>query len=269
MGNYRQHLGFATVFGVTYAGLLFALAGVHWIYGTVAAMLSILGGLLPDVDSDSGMEMKTFTGIMGVLGSVAVWKMLDVAAPGLPFELHLCVIVLTYVGVKWGLKHIVGKLTVHRGMCHSLPTGCVWGALTYLYYPTDHHGVRVTMSVGVMLGFLSHLLLDEMCSVDLKGARVNKAFGTALKFWSNSAWSTLIVYAMLGYLSWRVIDLWPADAPLLGDSPACAIAGPDDPPRPFSITRPFERTKLRLPPFLRSLSQRIEQGQAPDSARLR
>ena len=35
------------------------------------------------------------------------------------------------------------------------------------------------MALAVMIGFFSHLLLDEICSVDLKGARVNKAFGTA------------------------------------------------------------------------------------------
>ena len=33
-------------------------------------------------------------------------------------------------------------VTVHRGISHSLPTCAVWGALAYLYYPSDQHLVR-------------------------------------------------------------------------------------------------------------------------------
>ena len=74
MGNYRQHITFAGVLGVAYAGAAYALAGVHWLYGSVAALQALLSGLLPDLDSDSGVEMKGFTGILGVLTAVAVWQ---------------------------------------------------------------------------------------------------------------------------------------------------------------------------------------------------
>ena len=50
------------------------LAGIHWLYGSVAALLTTLSGLLPDLDSDSGVELKGFTGILGVLAAVAVWE---------------------------------------------------------------------------------------------------------------------------------------------------------------------------------------------------
>src|SRR5690606_1200750 len=75
----------------------------------------------------------------------------------------------------------------------------------------EYDPIRVAMALAVMLGFLSHLALDEVCSVDLAGARVNRAFGTAMKFWAPSAWSTLGMYALLAYLAWRVIDRWPDD----------------------------------------------------------
>ena len=60
-----------------------------------------------------------------------------------------------------------------------------------------------------MVGFFSHLLLDEICSVDLKGARVNKAFGTAIKLWAPSPWTTLAMYGLLSYLAWMAIQRWP------------------------------------------------------------
>jgi uncharacterized membrane protein YeaQ/YmgE (transglycosylase-associated protein family) len=211
MGNYRQHITFAGVLGVAYAGAAYALAGVHWLYGSVAALLALLSGLLPDLDSDSGVEMKGFTGILGVLAAVAVWQEVGRVRPAVAFELHLWAVVGAYVLVRHGLRRILSRLSSHRGISHSVPTCAVWGALTYLYYPSEFHPLRLMMAVAVLVGFFSHLLLDEVCSVDLRGARVNRSFGTALKFWAPSLWSTVAVYGLLSYLTWRVIERWPDD----------------------------------------------------------
>jgi hypothetical protein len=56
-----------------------------------------------------------------------------------------------------------------------------------------------------MLGFLSHLVLDEMYSVDFMGSRLraNKYAGSALKLFSKSWPATLTAYLLLGLLAWR------------------------------------------------------------------
>ncbi len=215
MGNYRQHITFAGVLGVAYGWAALLLAGIHWLYGSVAVLLATLSGLLPDLDSDSGVELKGFTGILGVLAAVAVWEEVAHIKPPPVFEFHLWATIIAYIMVRHGLRRVFSHLTVHRGISHSVPTGAVWGALTYLYYPTQWPLIRVTMAVAVMLGFMSHLLLDEICSVDLRGARVNKAFGTAIKFWAPNPWTTLGIYILLSYLSWRVIQQWPENSSLL------------------------------------------------------
>jgi membrane-bound metal-dependent hydrolase YbcI (DUF457 family) len=217
---------------VAYAWAAYAVVGIHWLYGSVAALLATLSGLLPDLDSPSGVELKGFTGILGVLTATAVWHAAGRADPTLVFELHLWAVVIAYLLVRHGLRRVLTRLAVHRGISHSFPTCAVWGALTYLCYPTGSHVLRLMMALAVILGFLSHLFLDEVCSVDLKGARVNKAFGTAMKFWAPSPWSTLAIYSLLSYLVWRVLLIWP-DHPL----------GPGFPRSP-SI--PFQR-----PPWLK------------------
>ena len=136
--------------------------------------------------------------------------------------------------VRHGLRRTLSRLTKHRGISHSVPTCAVWGALTYLNYPSDWQQIRVTMALAVMLGFFSHLLLDEICSVDLRGVRVNKAFGTAIKFWAPSPWTTLAMYVLLSYLSYRVIEEWPETTISL-TAPA---------PSPWVPSRPVERIRL-------------------------
>ncbi len=211
MGNYRQHITFASVLGVGYAAAAFLLAGVHWFHGTVATLLTTLAGLLPDLDSPSGVELKSFTGILGVLAAMAAWDAVGGLHPTPIFEVQLWAMVGSFVLVRHGVRRLASRLAKHRGMSHSLPTCAAWGLATYLCYPSRYHGLRLLMGLAVVVGFFSHLLLDEICSVDLKGARVNKAFGTAIKLWAPSAWSTLAVYGLLGYLSWLTIRRWPSD----------------------------------------------------------
>lgn len=243
MGNYRQHIGFAWALGLAYGAVAYFLAGLHWLYGSVAVLLATLAGLLPDLDSASGIELRSFTGILGVLGALVVWMEVGQVDPPPVFELRLWAMVGTFLMIRHGLKRTMLHLTSHRGISHSIPTCAVWAELTYLHYPTESHQVKLMMGAAVAVGFLSHLFLDEVCSVDLKGVRLNKAFGTAMKFWAPSIWSTLAIYALLSLLTWQIVRDWP-EIPF---GPSDAIRAPQ---------WPESWPKLRLPDsWLRSLGE--------------
>ena len=215
MGNYRQHIGVAGALGVFYAWGAVVLAGLHWLYGSVAVLLTTLGGLLPDLDHPMGVELKGFTGILGVLAAAAVWRHSGMDQPDLPFEILLWGVFTTYMLVRHGLRRILSRLMVHRGISHSIPTGGVWACLTYLYYPSPHHWVRLAMAGAVALGFLSHLVLDEIFSVDLAGKRLNRAFGSALKLGTRSPAPNLAIYALWIFLGWKALHLWPGGTAFL------------------------------------------------------
>jgi hypothetical protein len=55
------------------------------------------------------------------------------------------------------------------------------------------------MASAVVLGFLSHLVLDEIWSVRLGlfGPKVKKSFGTAMKFYGTTAWANMLTYLMV------------------------------------------------------------------------
>jgi hypothetical protein len=62
--------------------------------------------------------------------------------------------------------------------------------------------MRGFLTGAVVLGFLSHLVLDEIWSFEVKQGkvRIKKSFGTALKFWSKNGWANFSVYAKLAAL---------------------------------------------------------------------
>src|SRR5262249_4988161 len=92
--------------------------------------------------------------------------------------------------------------TVHRGMFHSIPALLIAGLLVFLLYQSPSLALRVFLAGAMMLGFLSHLVLDELCSVNFSGVsfRLNKYAGSALKFVSPSLSATLMAYAVLAAL---------------------------------------------------------------------
>ncbi len=210
MGNFRQHVGFAGFLGIFLAWGAQVVLGLHWIYGSVAALLTTFGGLLPDLDSESSVQLRGFTGLLGVLAAVAFWHGVNDLGLLIPFELQLWGAILSFVLVRHGLRRGLAYFTVHRGMHHSIPAALSWGGVTYLLYPSNSDSIRIIMSIAVMLGSLSHLFLDEICSVDLRGRRINKSFGTAMKFWSKSLGATLTAYFILGIVTWQVINHLPA-----------------------------------------------------------
>ena len=56
------------------------------------------------------------------------------------------------------------------------------------------------MGLFVLIGFIIHLVLDEIYSVDVEGAVIKKSFGTALKLFDYHSWraSGLMAIALAG-----------------------------------------------------------------------
>jgi len=89
---------------------------------------------------------------------------------------------------------------------HSLPFAALVGVLVVLVASRAFHlAPTPAWLLGVFLtaGFLIHLALDELSSVDLLGARMKRSFGTAFKLGSRrQLLGTAVLYAgVLGLLT--------------------------------------------------------------------
>ena len=216
MASYRGHLAFAAGLGVAYGGVGLWSWGLDWGTALLGAGLTTLGGLLPDLDSDSGVPVRE---LFGVAAAVTPFLLHDrLQLEGVSREQTLVLLAGVYLFIRYVLSSVFKHWTVHRGMFHSIPALLIAGLATYLLYPRypgDHVVVRLFLAGGVMLGFLSHLVLDELCSVDLTGARLrlNKYAGSALKLASSSWGATLTAYLLLAALSYQTwLEWFPAEA---------------------------------------------------------
>jgi hypothetical protein len=206
MASYRGHLMASSALGAAYGA--FASWQLHMDWGPVflGAGLTTVGGLLPDLDSDSGVPVRETFGLLAAVTPLLILRPL--LRHNFPHDQALVLMGLAYVVIRYGLSHVFKVLTVHRGMFHSLPAMFIAGLAVFLLDRGGELRERCFLAGGVMIGFLSHLVLDEIFSVDFMGLQLKKSAGSALKLASKSWGATLTCYAILGLLAffaWRQV----------------------------------------------------------------
>ncbi|MCU0703674.1 MAG: metal-dependent hydrolase [Fimbriiglobus sp.] len=202
MAGFRTHIAVSTACGVA-AGVTAAIPLKHapetaFLVGTLTAV----GGMLPDLDSDSGKPLRELSSLAAAVLPMLLYTRLK--DTGLTHEGVLAILVGAYLVIRYGVVHLFKHVTVHRGMFHSIPAMFIAGLAVYLAYdcPAALQSVRYVLAGGVMLGFLSHLILDEIWSVGFDGVvpKLKASAGSAFKLFSSSVWGTAVCYGMLGAL---------------------------------------------------------------------
>ncbi len=209
MASYRGHLAFAGILGVGYGSLAFLQW--HWDWGPalMAAGLTTLGGLLPDLDSDSGVPVRELFSLAATLTPFFLFRRVFAHCQG-STEQTLVILAGVYLFIRYLLSQIFKRFTVHRGMFHSVPALFIAGLSFFVFYPSDNVHLRTFFAGAVMVGFLSHLVLDEIYSVDFLGVRLhlNRYAGSAVKMFSKSWSATLTTYLVLALLVWMAWIDW-------------------------------------------------------------
>lgn len=212
---------FSSALAAAYGSAATYYLDMDWGPVFMGAGLTAVSGMLPDLDSDSGVPVRE---MFNVSAAVTPFLMMPrLSALGFSAEQTLAILAGVYFFIRYPLSAVFKRLTVHRGMFHSIPAMLIAGLAVFLLYHHPTLLIRLFLSIGVMIGFLSHLVLDELCSVDLNGVKVslNKFAGSALKFVSPSWTATLgfyVILSVLGYLAYldwngqHIDELWKSPA---------------------------------------------------------
>ncbi len=201
MANFRTHLGVASGLGFIYGGVAVNQFHIDPAVAAMGGILTGIGGVLPDLDHDGGIPVREMFNLAGIL--VPVLLMPRLQELNYSQEQIILIMAAIYLFIRHGLSRIFKRISVHRGMYHSVPAMLIAGMAIFLIYHHANLHVRLFMGCGVMLGFLSHLILDEIYSVDFQGVRIHlkSSAGSALKFWSPSFLGSAICYVILGAIS--------------------------------------------------------------------
>lgn len=168
---------------------------VLWITGT-------FGGILPDIDSDNSSSLKIVFNIISLLFIVICFFFM--------YTRYTILVIfggctLIYCLTNIFLRPLFESITVHRGICHSIFTGLFISiASVDLSYYLGEQTTTFSWMIGIFLlfGFLIHLVLDEIYSIDISNNRIKRSFGTALKLfdYKNLSLSIIMVLAtLIGY----------------------------------------------------------------------
>src|ERR1700745_3242851 len=74
MASYKGHLTFSTALGVAYGAAGMYGLGYDWGEACLAGGLTTIGGLLPDLDSDSGVPVRELFGLAAVVIPVLLFN---------------------------------------------------------------------------------------------------------------------------------------------------------------------------------------------------
>lgn len=181
MANFTTHIAVGTVVSGALATLTLAADVIPPDALVAVTLAGVLGSVLPDIDLDHSRPSRAFFSGLAVFLSFAV--LFSVASRYSIVEMW-AVWLGTLLLVRYGLQALFDRFSYHRGIWHSLLAGIFFALLTVLafnYVLGFHEGIAWLAGGFTFLGVLTHLLLDEIYSIDVMDTHVKRSFGSALK----------------------------------------------------------------------------------------
>jgi len=205
MASFEQHLNVAVVSTGLFIVPLNLVGAFDTKSSIIALFLGLLGGIFPDLDSDTSKPINIFFKILSIFFPLLILIFLGIKMP------------LLYILVVWlastllfhfGIFKFFILVTKHRGIFHSVPMALFIGLiLIYFFSKVVHFSEVVSLLFGMffIFGFLIHLILDEIFSINALGFEIKKSFGSAFKFYDkNNKLATILLYVAIVILIFKL-----------------------------------------------------------------
>jgi hypothetical protein len=202
MADFATHLGWGAVGAGLGASATYAADIVPAGHLMTLTLAGIIGSVLPDIDLEKAVPSRLlFTGLGFFFAFLVMFNFKSSYS-----IIELWIIWLgVFAAIRYGAYHVFHRNAVHRGIFHSILAALFFMAATTVICA---YGLGLTAVVSwmaglfVFFGFLIHLTLDEVYSVDFTGARIKRSFGSALKLfqYDSPSSSALMAGAALALL---------------------------------------------------------------------
>ena len=196
MANFSTHVNIAALSGAALSSLFAINFNLDNKTAFFCFSATIIGGILPDIDHDKSTPLKIMHFFFSnIISFFIIFKNID------HLKILEMIIIWLVSNITIGLIfYIFKKTTKHRGMIHSIPSAFLfWFITSFILYKFLDFRISDSYIIGMFLffGYLIHLILDEIYSVDITGKKIKKSFGSALKICSRDKKINLFVYSLL------------------------------------------------------------------------
>lgn len=194
MADFATHLGWGAIAAGLGASATYAADIVPAGDLLTLTTAGVIGSILPDIDLEKAVPSRgLFTGLGLVIAFIVLFNFKATYSIA---ELWLIWLGI-FVSIRYGAYHFFHRAAIHRGIFHSLLAAVFFMIMTAIFvaYSLERDPIVAWMSgLFVFFGYIIHLFLDEIYSVDFTGARIKRSFGSALKlFQYNSKVSSMLM----------------------------------------------------------------------------
>ena len=196
MANFKTHVAIAAIGLVVPVSFLFLLRKNIYL-SILMAVIGMIGGILPDIDSEQSKSKNIIFTMLTVLSFFMV-LLCSLVHFNIIRSILLSLgaaILINFVG-----KKVMSIIFKHRGIIHSIPMAILLSLLLFVLIKilSNNEIVAWFGFLFLVYGFLIHLILDELFAVDLIGRRLKKSFGSALSIISlNNIVGYICLYASI------------------------------------------------------------------------
>jgi hypothetical protein len=200
MAGFHTHITVSTLVGIGYAAVGASVYELPLSTCAIAGGLCAICGIMPDLDSDHAVPARETLSFLAAVAPMLLFYRFHYE--GLATEHLLLFGAPLYLLIRFGFGQML-KVSVHRGMFHSIPAALIAGLVAYELCDTGVSFGRSYKGIAAVIGYLTHLILDEIWAVELTGGRLRlkKSFGTAMKFLGNSRPANSSTWALLTGMS--------------------------------------------------------------------
>jgi hypothetical protein len=181
MANFPTHIAVGTVVSGALATVTVAADMVAPENIVAVTLAGVLGSILPDIDLEESRPAKAMFSGLAIFFSFAVMF-------GLDRNYSIAEMLILWLGtlllVRFGAKEVFFRFSYHRGVWHSLLALVFCAFVTAVVFSRllgRDDGIAWLGAAFMGVGYLTHLILDELYAVDVMDTRVKASFGTALK----------------------------------------------------------------------------------------
>ena len=183
MANFTTHIAIGTIVSGGLATLTLAADVIAPENLIAVTMAGVLGSVLPDIDlKDSRPSRALFSGIAVFLSFIVLFTV--------AYQYSIAEMWILWLGsfllFRYGGEALFHRFSYHRGIWHSVLAGLLFWFLAAIVFKNvlgRHDGVAWLGGGFLFMGYMTHLILDEIYSVDVFDTRLKASFGSAFKLW--------------------------------------------------------------------------------------